>query len=260
VEALIKEEGKFKYIDQGEGPVLLLLHGLFGALSNFRFIVDEFSARYRVIIPILPLYELPIEEANLKGLVDHTYDFIKYKNLNDCILLGNSLGGHLALLTALQHPERVKAMVLTGSSGLFENTFGGSFPKRGDYDYIKEKTEYTFYDPLTATKDLVDEVYDIVNDKNKAFRVISVARSAMRQNMADELPKIKVPVLLIWGKNDNITPEFVGEEFHKLLPNSELKLMDKSGHAPMMEKPEEFNVLLTEFLDKLKIPAAHESH
>jgi pimeloyl-ACP methyl ester carboxylesterase len=259
VESLIKEEDKFKYIDVGEGPVLLLLHGLFGALSNFRYIVDAFSDRCRVVIPILPLYQLPIAEANLKGLVDHIYQFIQYKKLNNCILLGNSLGGHLALLTALQHPECVSSMILTGSSGLFENTFGGSFPKRGDYDYIKIKTEYTFYDPQIATKELVDEVYDIVNDKNKAFRVISVARSAMKQNMASDLPKIKMPVLLIWGKNDNITPEFVGEEFHKLLPNSELKLMDKCGHAPMMEKPEEFNALLSQFLDKLKIPAAHES-
>lgn len=255
MEVVVKEEGGFKYIEEGEGEVLLLLHGLFGALSNFRGILDEFRSRCKVVIPLLPIYEMPILDATVKGLVKHVKKFVDFKRYDSMVVLGNSLGGHVAQLYALTDPAKVKAMVLTGSSGLFENTLGGTFPKRGDYNYIREKTEYTFYDPAVANKELVDEVYEICNNRNKAMRIISMARSAMKENLANVLHRIACPVLLIWGKEDKITPPFVGEEFHKLLPNSELVLLDQCGHAPMMEKPQEFNMILEEFLQKLNVVA-----
>ncbi|HIF15303.1 MAG TPA: alpha/beta hydrolase, partial [Bacteroidetes bacterium] len=127
----------------------------------------------------------------------------------------------------------------------------GTYPKRGNYSFIKEKTEYTFHDPNTATKELVDEVYEIVNSRDKAIRVIALSRSAMRNNLSKELHKIKVPVCLIWGNEDNITPAFVAKDFHELLPNSELNYIKECGHAAMMEKPHEFNVILKGFLNKL---------
>lgn len=249
----VKEEGKYKYIEEGEGEVLLLLHGLFGALSNFRWIVDEFKAKYRVVIPLLPIYEMNIFEATVNGLVRHVHGFTEIKNISSSIVIGNSLGGHIAQLYCLAYPEQVKALILTGSSGLFENAMGNTFPKRGNYEFIKEKTEYTFYDPKTATKELVDEVFDICNNRSKAIRVISMAKSAMRENLAGDLHKIKCPVCLIWGKEDKVTPPFVAEEFHKLLPNSEIHWMEECGHAPMMEKPQEFNVLLHNFLSKISV-------
>ena len=113
---------------------------------------------------------------------------------------------------------------------------------------MKAKTEATFYRPEVATKELVDEVYDIVNDRNKAIRVIAIAKSALRHNIGDRLYQIKSPVLLVWGKDDSITPAFVGEQFHELLPDSRLFILDQCGHAPMMEHPEEFNRLLEAFL------------
>jgi pimeloyl-ACP methyl ester carboxylesterase len=249
----IKQEKGFKYIDEGSGETLLLLHGLFGALSNYQYILNDFKAKYRVVIPLLPIYELSLFESSVGGLVKFVRQFVDHMKLNNIIILGNSLGGHIAQLYCLDQPERIKAMILTGSSGLFERAFGGSFPKRGDYEYIKQRTEYTFYKPETATKELVDEVFDIVNDKNKAMRVIAMAKSAMRENLAERLHKITCPVLLIWGKEDRITPPFVAEEFHKLLKNSELVWMEECGHAPMMEKPEEFNRLLTNFLNKISV-------
>ncbi|MBA3647189.1 MAG: alpha/beta hydrolase [Chitinophagales bacterium] len=255
MEVTVKEDGKFKFIEEGEGEVLMLLHGLFGALSNFKGILQQFHTRYKVVIPLLPIYEMPILDATVKGLVRHVERFVNYRDYESMIILGNSLGGHIAQLYALEEPDKVKAMVLTGSSGLFENSLGGSFPKRGDYEYIKNKTEYTFYNPKTASKELVDEVYDICNNRLKAIRVISMAKSAMRENLGGQLHKLIMPVLLIWGKQDQITPPFVGEEFHKLLSNSEFIMVDECGHAPMMEKPEEFNLLLDEFLQKLNVVA-----
>ncbi|MDQ3073340.1 MAG: alpha/beta hydrolase [Bacteroidota bacterium] len=249
----IKEEKNFQYVEEGEGPVLLLLHGLFGALSNWEPVLDHFSKEYKVVIPIMPIFKMPLTSTNVDGLSDFIHKFIKYKEYPPVTLLGNSLGGHVGLVYSLDHPARVHSMVLTGSSGLYENSFGGSFPKRQDYNFVKTKTEYTFYDPNVATKDLVDEIYEIVNSRSKGLRVIMMAKSAIRHNLSKEIQNIKAPTCLIWGNDDRITPPEVAEEFHALLPNSELHFMDKCGHAPMMERPEVFNKILDQFLHKMYV-------
>lgn len=248
----VKEENGFRYIESGtKGETLLLLHGLFGALSNFESIFKRFSDHYNVVIPILPIYEMPIFEVSVMGLVDFVTRFVQFKGYAKVHLVGNSLGGHIALLYALAHPDYIGSITLTGSSGLFESAFGTAFPKRGDYDYIKRKTGDTFYDPAVATKELVDEVFGIVNDRNKAIRVIATAKSAVRHNLGDKLHKITAPTLLIWGKQDAVTPPFVAEKFNELIPDSRLHLLDKCGHAPMMENPEAFNEILEAFLKEV---------
>jgi pimeloyl-ACP methyl ester carboxylesterase len=250
----IKEENGFKYIESGgDGEVLLLLHGLFGALSNFEALYNRFSKEYNVVIPMLPIYEMPILEVSVTGLVDFVTRFVEYKGFSRVHLLGNSLGGHIALLYALAHPERIASITLTGSSGLFESAFGSAFPKRGDYEYIKKKTADTFYDPAVATKELVDEVFNIVNDRSKGLRVVMTAKSAVRHNLSDKIHKIEAPTLLVWGRQDAVTPPFVAEKFHELMPNSRLYFLDKCGHAPMMERPEEFNEILATFLKEVAV-------
>jgi len=244
----IKNENGFRFIEEGEGEVLLLLHGLFGALSNWKGVLRKFSPHYKVVVPLLPIYEMPIKEAGLEGLVNFVSEFVKWKGFNKMILMGNSLGGHVAILYTLANPERIKKLILTGSSGLFENSMGGSFPKRGSYDYIKERVEYTFYSPKTATKELVDEVFETTKSIPKCLRIVSIAKSAQRNNLASRLSEVQVPTLLVWGLNDTITPPIVAHEFKKLLPNSKLKFLDECSHAPMMEHPEKFNEILEEFL------------
>jgi 2-hydroxy-6-oxonona-2,4-dienedioate hydrolase len=246
----IKEEDKFKFVEEGEGETLLLLHGLFGAMSNFEDLVDHFSKKYKVVVPILPLFDLDIFHTSVGGLEKYVQRFIESRGYTNIHLLGNSLGGHVALVHVLKHPELIKTLILTGSSGLFENGMGDSYPKRGDYEYIKKKTQLTFYNPETATKELVDEVFEITNSRVKVIKIIALAKSAIRNNLGDELNQIKQPTLLIWGNNDIITPPFVGKEFNKLIPNSELHFVDKCGHAPMMEVPDEFNAILDTFLEK----------
>lgn len=248
----IRHFGKFKYVEEGEGEPLILLHGLFGALSNFKDLVDHFKQTHRVIIPMLPLFDLSLLDTTVSGLAKHVQKFIDARGLEDVHLMGNSLGGHVGLVYTLKNQDKVKTITLTGSSGLFENGMGETYPKRGDYEYIRKKTELTFYDPKVATKELVDEVYSIVNNRMKALKVISLARSAIKHNLGDELNDILVPTCLIWGKNDTITPPMVAEEFQKLIPNSEVHWIDKCGHAPMMEVPEEFNQILSGFLDRHK--------
>lgn len=252
MELVLKEEHGFSYIDEGEGEVLLLLHGLMGALSNWDGVINEFKSRYRVIIPILPVYDMPLISTGVKSLAKFVHKFIKFKKLSNITLLGNSLGGHVALVYLTTHPENIKALVLTGSSGLYENAFGGSFPRRESIDFVREKVQFTFYDPAIATDDLVQDVFQTINDRHKVIRLLAMAKSAIRHNMKKDLHKITIPVYLIWGRNDKITPPEVAVEFNELLPDSELHWIDRCGHAPMMEHPEEFNVLLKQFLTKLE--------
>ncbi|MES2620047.1 MAG: alpha/beta hydrolase [Bacteroidota bacterium] len=245
---LVKHEQQFKYCEEGNGEAIVLLHGLFGALSNFNELINYFSPRYKVSIPLLPLYDLELDQTTVTGMVDYVDQFVEYKGYDKIHLIGNSLGGHIAQIYYLRRPEKVKTMTLTGSSGLFENSLGDTYPRKSDYEYVRKKTEATFYDPTMATKELTDEVFEIVNNRGKVIRLVSMAKSALRHNLREDVPKMNVPVCLIWGKEDTITPPFVAEEFHKLLPDSELHMIEKCCHAPMMEQPVEFNNILDNFL------------
>ena len=247
----LQTEGKFTFLEKGEGPPIVILHGLMGGLSNFDGVVDYFPKKgYKVIIPELPLYSMTLLQTSVQTFAKYLKDFLEFKGYKDVILLGNSLGGHIALLGTKMYPELIKGLVITGSSGLYENAMGESYPRRGDYEFIKKKAQNVFYDPATATKEIVDEVYVTVSDRNKLIKTLAIAKSAIRHNMAKDLPKMKTPTCIIWGKNDNVTPPEVAEDFDKLLPDSDLYWIDKCGHAAMMEHPDHFNELLYEWLQK----------
>ena len=250
MEYQIYERNGYRYMDEGEGDTMLLLHGLFGALSNWDGVIQHFRKHYRILIPMLPVYEMPVRKAGLEGLHTFLEKFVAEMELSDLTVMGNSLGGHIGLIFTIANPSLVKRLILTGSSGLFENSMGGSFPKRGNYEYIKERVEYTFYDPETISKGYIDEIFETVSSIPKCMLIVAIAKSAQRHNMADELFHIKAPTLLIWGLNDTITPPMVAHEFHRLIPNSTLRFIDHCCHAPMMEQPEKFNDILEEFLEE----------
>ena len=247
----LKVSGRYSYYEKGEGAPLVILHGLMGGLSNFDGVAAHFStAGYKVLIPELPLYDLPLLKTNVKQFAIYLRDFITHLGEEKVILIGNSLGGHIGLLHTKLFPEKVKGLVITGSSGLYENAMGESYPKREDYEYIKKKTQDVFYDPIIASKEVVDDVFETVNDRKKLIKILTIAKSAIRHNMAKDLPNIKVPTGIIWGKQDAVTPPSVGEEFNRLLPDSTLYWIDKCGHAPMMEHPETFNNILSAWLSE----------
>ena len=251
---ILKKEGKFNYIEVGEGQPIIVLHGLMGGLSNFDAVTTFFSTKgYKVIIPELPIYSMSLLKTNVKAFAKYLYDFITFKELDNVILLGNSLGGHIGLYHTKMHPEKVKALVITGSSGLYESAMGGGYTKRSDYEVIKKKAQEVFYDPAVATKEIVDEVYETVNDRNKLIKTLAIAKSAIRHNMAKDLPKMTIPTCIIWGRNDGVTPPEVAEEFNLLLPDSDLFWIDKCGHAAMMEHPETFNQILFDWFKKRDI-------
>ena len=249
MESTVLELGKYKYLDEGTGEPLVILHGLFGALSNFEIVREHFSKRFRVLTPMLPIYDLPLRKTSAKEIAKHIKGFVDELNLEKVHLLGNSLGGHVALIFTKNHLDRVASMTLTASSGLYENAFGNSFPRREDKDYIRNKVSVTFFDPKHATDELVEECFEAVNDRNKILRILSIAKSAIRHNMESDLPDMSIPSCIIWGKNDIVTPPDVGELFHEKLPDSDLFWIDECGHAPMMEHPEEFNKILASWYD-----------
>lgn len=245
----LKKEKEFRYIEVGEGTPIIVLHGLMGGLSNFDAVTTFFSDKgYKVLIPELPIYTMSLLKTNVKSFAKYLYDFIKFKGFDDVILLGNSLGGHIGLYHTKLYPEKVKGLIITGSSGLYESAMGGGYTKRGDYEVIKKKAQEVFYDPEVATKEIVDEVYETVNDRNKLIKTLAIAKSAIRHNMAKDLPKMDLPVCIIWGKNDTVTPPEVATEFNELLPDSDLFWIDKCGHAAMMEHPDQFNEILYSWL------------
>ncbi|WP_108424290.1 alpha/beta fold hydrolase [Flagellimonas amoyensis] len=245
------EDGKYRYIEKGEGTPMIILHGLMGGLSNFQGVSDYFPSKgYKVLIPELPIYDMPILKTTVKNFAKFLEGFIEAKGLNEVILLGNSLGGHIGLLHTKMFPEMVKALVITGSSGLYESAMGDGYPKRGDYEFIKKKAQDVFYDPEVATKEIVDEVFATVNDRMKLVKTLAIAKSAIRHNMSKDLPHMNTPTCIIWGENDTVTPPNVAKEFHELLPDSDLYWIEKCGHAPMMEHPEDFNRILDAWLKK----------
>jgi len=245
---IIDGEFKFQETASNKDGAIILLHGLMGALSNFGGLVDHFADSHNVVFPFLPIFEMPLRKLSVMGLVDYVDRFIEHQGYTNVHIVGNSLGGHIAQLYVLRRPERVKSLTLTGSSGLFENAMGSTFPKRGNYEYIKQKTQDVFYDSKIATKEYVDDLYETVNNRNKAIRIITTAKSAIRHNLGDKLHNIKCSTLLVWGREDGVTPLFVGEKFKELIPNAQLSIIDKCGHAPMMEKPAEFNAIFEVFL------------
>jgi len=254
MERNIIEEGKFRYIEIGEGTPIIILHGLMGGLSNFDGVANYFPEKgYKVVLPELPIYTLNILKTNIKAFAKFVHEFIKHKKYEKVILLGNSLGGHIALYYTKMHPEAVEALIITGSSGLYESAMGDSYPRRGDYEFIKKKAQDVFYDPAVATKEIVDDVYATVNDRIKLIKTLTIAKSAIRHNMAKDLPKMHTPTCIIWGRNDIVTPPDVAEEFNELLPDSNLFWIDECGHAAMMEKPNEFNEILNQWFENRNI-------
>lgn len=246
----------FRYIYiKGKGysePPLVMLHGMFGGLSNFDNFIRLMGDSRDIIVPEMPLYEVDNKDNTIPELTSWFIEkVICGLNLRNVILLGNSLGGHIALDCTVRKPELVSGLILTGSSGLFENGFGYSRPRRFDRNYIRERASMTFYN-YRVEESMIDEIQAILRNRKKLSKLVKIARSAREYNMRSRLKDISQPCLLVWGKNDLITPPAVAVSLMKGLPNARLKWIEKCGHAPMMEKPMEFVRGVADFLEELE--------
>ncbi len=254
LQAMVRRQGGVRFIDEGprtSAPPVVLLHGMLGDLSNWEHTIEVLSeAGYRVLVPVLPVYDLPLLETSVSGLVDYVRRFLETLGVGPVVLVGNSLGGHVALIYAHRFPEQVPAMVLSGASGIYEVNMGTSTPKRRDRGFIRDRAAYTFYDPAHVTEALVDDMYGIVNNRAQVTRLIKMARATKNESVLQNLEALRMPVLLVWGKEDKITPPDVAREFEQRISGARLHFVDLCGHAPMIERPEVFNPLLLEFLSE----------
>lgn len=254
-----RESDGYRFVDAGphtDHPPVLLLHGMLGDLSNWTSAIQALvDNNYRVLVPVLPVYDLPLTHTSVSGLVDYVRAFLQHIGIESTILVGNSLGGHVALVYAMRFPQYVPAMILSGASGIYEMNIGTTMPRRQDRGYIRERAAVTFYDPIHVTENLVDEMFSIMNDRGRVARLIKMARSTKKETVTDHLEMVTSPTLLVWGQDDVITPPSVAYEFLERMPNATLYFIERCGHAPMIERPEEFNRLMLDFLSEMTVPA-----
>ena len=249
------ESGKFKYIDSGESfhsTPIIFLHGLLGNPEGWydaaSSIVDY---GYRAIVPCIPIDSMPREDANVQGITNYVHSLTHHLNLDQIVLVGNSLGGQIAVRYTSDHPMSVVALLLSGSSGIYETEIGTSTFRRRDRKYIRHQAEKSFYNPAMVNDGLIDRIFKITANRFHALRIVWTARSSMNDLIVDELQDLHLPTYLIWGTEDQITPPYVGHEFQKLLPDAQLHFIEECGHAPMMEYPKVFNELMINFLNSV---------
>ena len=239
---------RFRWLERGEGEPVVLLHGLMGHMDHWDETLDALGATARVLAPELPLFDPSFPDLSLASLAGHVCRFLDALEIERAVVGGNSLGGHVAIELALAHPERVNGLVLTGSSGLFERGFTRGVPHRPTTAFVREKMEEIFYDGALVTDEWVESVRQTVTTRTSAIRVLKVARAARARNVEALLPTIAVPTLLVWGKDDRITPPDVAARFHRLMPRAELVFIPNCGHAPMLEQPDAFNTIVESWL------------
>lgn len=229
-------------------PVLVLLHGMFGAADNWRDCADYLGRRWQVRVPELPVWDLPRAETGVHSLVAHLERWLDAEHLDRVVLGGNSLGGHIALTLALQRPERVEALVLVGSSGLFERGLESQTPRRPTREWIRSKIRHVFFEESHVTDALVDQVLHTISDYDRLAKIVRMAKSAKQDNMRGVLHRVRCPVLLVWGADDAITPSDAAHEFKKHIPHAELQFISRCGHAPNIERPLEVSAIMESFL------------
>jgi 2-hydroxy-6-oxonona-2,4-dienedioate hydrolase len=246
---------RFRWTERGDGDPVVLLHGLMGEMDHWESALETLGAFCRPIALELPLFDPGLVDVSVPGLADYVRRFMEALELRSAVIGGNSLGGHLALELALAHPEQVTGLILSGSSGLFERTFTRNVPHRPSAAYVREKMEEIFYDPTLVTLERVESIRRIVTTPRLAVRVLRVARSAKRHNLEERLGDVRVPTLIVWGKEDRITPAEVAERFHAGIPGSQLVYLPNCGHAPMLERPEAFDAVVSEWLSEQRVRA-----
>jgi len=235
----------------GAGPRFVFLHGLVGLNEHWEDVVGKVSERVSCVTLELPLLELRGADCSIESVSEITERFLTDHLDGPSVLVGNSFGGHVALRIAHSRPDLVRGMVLAGSSGLFERTMVKGAPVRPNRDWLEVKIGELFYDKSKMSQADVDRAHAVLNAKGGARAMVRLSKSARRNHLGDELTSIACPTLLVWGREDVVTPPSAAEEFMKLLPDPRIVWIDECGHAPMIESPEVFAKAVVDFADEL---------
>jgi pimeloyl-ACP methyl ester carboxylesterase len=239
---------QFQTEQHDDGIPAVLLHGMMGEPENWQGVLPHLPNESQPLLPRFPFFENADSPRTIPGCVEFIEDYIdRHVGDGPVVLGGNSLGGHVSLLIAMNRPDRIAGLVLTGSSGLFERQITGQRGANPSRQWYREKMKEIFYDPRHVTDRLVDRVVDTLESRLARRHLVSIAKSAKRDNLADRLDNVRCPVLLAWGRQDGITPPDVAEEFQQRLDDSELVWLDECGHAAMIEQPRQLGLAIADW-------------
>jgi pimeloyl-ACP methyl ester carboxylesterase len=242
-----------RVVSVGRGDrVVVLLHGLFGSPEHWRDIMADLAEDYRIIAPQLPVDHQPDRRGkgiqSLEEVTDYVAELIFAMGLPPFVVCGNSLGGLVAIEICLRYPELVNGLVLAGSAGLYERSLTHGVKPRPSREFVRAVVSDIFHDPALVTEELVDEWYRSIHDRDFVRFLLRVSRATRDRTLTDELHQLNLPTLIVWGRNDKVTPPDVAESFKNQIRNSELRYIDNCGHAPNVEHPAIFSKMLQEFL------------
>lgn len=241
---------KYDYIEENKSgnTAIVMLHGMFGHASNWDGIIKPLSRKYRIIALNLPYLKLNKQDCNVQYLSDYVLKFADEHNLSKAIYTGNSLGGHIALDIAIKRNDRIDKLILTGSSGLFERSYENDLQIHPTKAYMRKKIEEIFFDKSYVTEEIVEEAYNALLNRKHKLNIVRLSKSAKEYNLKNSLYLIKCPTLLVWGREDTITPPSVAMKFKRYISDSRLEFIPNCCHAPMMERPRDFGRIVMEFL------------
>lgn len=261
----------FHYHEAGEGPPLLLLHGSgpgVSGWSNFGANLPTFAAQFRTIVLDMAGFgrsDLPELDRQYPAVAaDAVSTFLSAMGIDSCHVLGNSMGGNVAGHLVLSEPERVERLVMMGPGGFAVNTFGpevseggkrlGEFMRKPSRDAMVAWIETMVADPRSITDELIDERMANAMEPGVIETVGKIFGTFFRFENPNPLwaraHEIKHPTLITWGRDDRMLP-LEGAMFpYRQLPNAELHVFARCGHWAQVERKEEFERVVVEFLTR----------
>jgi len=240
-------------VDMGKGPqTVLFLHGLFGTPEHWRDVMEHLSQDYRVVAPQLPIDPRPGRRRDgvqtIGELSDSVVGLVESLDIQRPVLCGNSLGGLVAIDLCSRDPNFAQGLVLAGSAGLFERSPIKGLRSKPSKEFIRTTARGIVHDQNLVTEDLVTRWHTSMTDRDYVRFVLRISRATRDRTVEDELENLKLPTLIIWGRDDTITPPVTGEEFRSRINGSQLEFIAECGHAPNWEQPEAFAHLVDRFL------------
>jgi pimeloyl-ACP methyl ester carboxylesterase len=175
-------------------------------------------------------------------------DLILELNLPPLVLCGNSLGGLVSIEICLRHPDQVSGLVLAGSAGLYERSLTSGMRPKPSREFVRSVASDIFFDPGLITEQMVDEWYEAVLDRDYVRFLLRVSRATRDRRLNHQLKHLRLPTLIVWGREDKVTPPDVAESFQRQIDGAELHFISDCGHAPNLEQPALVADLLQQFL------------
>lgn len=248
---------KIQYVEAGSGPTVILLHGLGGSSQGWQFNIAPLAEKFHVIAPDQIGFgksDKPLVNYRIRTYVDFLDQFCKQLKIERATLVGNSMGGWIVAAFTAAFPERVDKLVLVDAAGytppktLDTRTFYGLNPTTREG--MKLLAAKVFYNKAFLTDAAIDQAIAARLAAGDGYTINSITESIIRgEDFLDgTVNTIKRPTLIVWGREDGLTPVSDAQRFNKDIAGSKLVVFDQCGHVPNIEKAGEFNAALLKFL------------